>query len=135
MKRTRTMNWRTRSMSKLKSILPRYLPVSPSPNSNSFEICKRRSIHCTLFSTGFLYNYDVAHPVGSPTGFEVRSSSLRMAPRSPIKFFLALLSFVLYCSLLFRLPSPCGGTRLPVVSRHVNHSSIALSHYSCCSPT
>jgi len=32
--------------------------------------CIKRGIHCTLFGTGFVYNYDEKHPIGDPVGFK-----------------------------------------------------------------
>lgn len=33
------------------------------------HFCLERGIHCTLISSGFIYTYDEAHPLG--TGFRV----------------------------------------------------------------
>jgi len=37
---------------------------------NVAELCKELGIHCTLFTTTFIYNYDEKHPIGDPVGFK-----------------------------------------------------------------
>uniref|UniRef100_A0A6B2LD98 NAD-dependent epimerase/dehydratase domain-containing protein n=1 Tax=Arcella intermedia TaxID=1963864 RepID=A0A6B2LD98_9EUKA len=38
--------------------------VNVAGRMNVVEICKELNIHCTVFTTTFIYNYDEAHPVG-----------------------------------------------------------------------
>ena len=45
---------------------------------NLSDLCEERGIHCTVFATGCIFEYDDAHPLGSGKGFtEEVSSSLR----------------------------------------------------------
>jgi dTDP-4-dehydrorhamnose reductase len=37
---------------------------------NVVELCKDLNIHCTLFTTTFIYNYNEQHPIGDPIGFK-----------------------------------------------------------------
>mmetsp|Transcript_17787 Transcript_17787/g.30308 ORF Transcript_17787/g.30308 Transcript_17787/m.30308 type:complete len:319 (-) Transcript_17787:1643-2599(-) len=36
---------------------------------NLADVCYQLGVHCTVFSTGCIYSYDQAHPVGSGKGF------------------------------------------------------------------
>jgi len=42
---------------------------------NVVDCCHQLGIHCTIFGTGFVYNYDQAHPLGSGIAFKVRLCS------------------------------------------------------------
>jgi len=44
--------------------------VNVTGRMNVVDICKENNIHCTLFTTTFIYNYNEQHPVGDPVGFK-----------------------------------------------------------------
>lgn len=44
--------------------------VNVTGRMNVVEICKELGIHCTLFTTTFIYNYDEQHPIGDTVGFK-----------------------------------------------------------------
>lgn len=37
---------------------------------NVSDLCQEKGIHCTLFATGCIFEYDDAHPIGSGIGFK-----------------------------------------------------------------
>jgi 3,5-epimerase/4-reductase len=44
--------------------------VNVQGRMNVVDICKELNIHCTLFTTTFIYNYNEKHPIGDPVGFK-----------------------------------------------------------------